>query len=79
MVVFAFGEKGGECHSGGEQSVFNNFIRQVEELHVKKKKKKKKNPEAGMAECSQLLMMRQILGCLQTLLHLFSSVIFFSK
>lgn len=42
MVVFAFGEKGGECHSGGEQSVFNNFIRQVEELHVKKKKKRKK-------------------------------------
>lgn len=66
--------KGWRMHWGGEQSIFN-FIRQVEELHVKKKKK----PEAGMAECSQLLMMRQILGCLQTFLHLFSSIMFFSK
>lgn len=31
--------KGWRMHWGGEQSIFN-FIRQVEELHVKKKKKK---------------------------------------
>lgn len=78
MVVFAFGEKGGEC-IGVENRASSILSDRWKSSMLKKKKKKKKNPEAGMAECSQLLMMRQILGCLQTFLHLFSSIMFFSK
>ena len=74
MVVFAFGEKGGEC-IGVENRASSILSDRWKSSMLKKKKK----TEAGMAECSQLLMMRQILGCLQTFLHLFSSIMFFSK
>lgn len=73
MVVFAFGEKGGECIG------VENRASSILSDRWKSSMLKKKKPEAGMAECSQLLMMRQILGCLQTFLHLFSSIMFFSK